>query len=243
VRRIKYEGIVRREVFLPKKCPPVLSNLLKRYLLIIRPVEKELACLAFGKGSNMAKAAASNYSTFLWVQEGQRMTADNFRAHVAKFLQDDCECEGGKVSVYRNFAVEISRTFFPPNFNSILYDNRARDSARQRGHSTKTAKNVYAIEADHLPGMSSDSLNDYGKISELWWDTADAGSGKPLVPFRVLQERERHQISEIMKEAAELKTEVTALRAEVTKMSGMMDEVNQSVQTILNVVTRFQMVT
>jgi len=60
VRRVKYEGIVRREVFLPKKCPPVLSNLLKRYLLIIRPVEKELACLAFGKGSDMAKAAASN---------------------------------------------------------------------------------------------------------------------------------------------------------------------------------------
>ena len=125
MRRVKYEGIARREVFLPKKCPPVLSDLLKRYLFIIRPVETELACLAFGKGSDMAKAAASNYSTFLWVQEGQRMVPDDFRTHVAKFLQDDCECEGGKISVYRNFTVEISRTFFPPNFNDILYDNRA----------------------------------------------------------------------------------------------------------------------
>lgn len=132
------KGFARREVFLPKKCPPVLSDLLKRYLLIIRPVETELACVAFGKGSDMAKAAASNHSTFLWVQEGQRMlqVPDNFRKHVAKFLQDDCECEDGKVFAYRNFAVEISRTFFPPNFNDILYDNRARDhdSARQRGH-------------------------------------------------------------------------------------------------------------
>jgi len=102
---------------------------------------------------------------------------------------------------------------------------------------------VYAIEADHLPEMSSDTLLDYGKLSELWWDTADVGSGEPLVPFRVSQERKRHQISEIKKEAAELKTEVIALRADVTKMSGIMDEMNQSVQTILNVVTRFQMVT
>ena len=102
---------------------------------------------------------------------------------------------------------------------------------------------MYAIEADHLPEMSSDTLLGYGKISELWWDTADVGSGEPLVPFQVSQEREKHQILEIKKEAAELKTEVTALRAEVTKMSGMMDEMNQNVQTILNAVMGFQMVT
>jgi hypothetical protein len=65
VRRVKFEGITRPEFFLPKKCPPVLFDLLKRYLFIIHPVEKKLACLVFGKGSDMAKAAASNYSTFL----------------------------------------------------------------------------------------------------------------------------------------------------------------------------------
>ena len=157
IRRVKWESVARREVFLPKKCPPLLSELLKKYILIIRPVETELARLSYEEGSDVAKAAAYNYSTFLWVQKGQQMTSAALAGHVSKFLEQDCRYEHGNISSYRNFAVEISRTFFPQNFDDIQYDNRARDPARQRGHSPRTARHIYAVEADHLPEMSSDT--------------------------------------------------------------------------------------
>lgn len=139
--------------------------------------------------------------------------------------------------------MEISRVFFPPNFDDILYNNRARDSARQRGHSARTARHIYAVEADHLAELSSDALLGFGKISELWWGVAGTGSDKSLVPFRVLQETERHQVSELKNEVAELRTEVAGLKGQidsldgkVARMSGTMDKMNQSLHTILGVV-------
>jgi len=75
------------------------------------------------------------------------------------------------------------------------------------------------------------------------------GSDEPLIPFRVLQERERCQVSELKNEVAELKTEVAGLKGQVdslerkvTQMSGTMDEMNQSLHTILSVVVRLQTV-
>ena len=65
----------------------MLFDLLKRYLLIIYFIKKELACLAFKKGFDMA------------IQKDQQMMPDNFKTHVAKFLKDNCECECDKVSV------------------------------------------------------------------------------------------------------------------------------------------------
>lgn len=42
-RRVKYENQIRKEVFIPTKVPPLLQQLLEYYLLLIRPVEVDLA--------------------------------------------------------------------------------------------------------------------------------------------------------------------------------------------------------
>ena len=167
VRRVKWESVARREVFLPKKCPPQLSELLKKYILIVRPVKTELARLSYEKGSDAAKAAAYNYSTFLWVQKSQRMTSAELGGHIAKFLQGD-SCKGGNISSYRNFAVEISRIFFPPNFNDILYNRIQRGRGAilpgQQGIFTQLKQTIWR----NSQATPSSALGRYQSFGGVW---------------------------------------------------------------------------
>lgn len=240
VRRVKWENIARREVFLPKKCPPELSDLLKTYLLIIRPVETELSRQIYSSDPRAAQSAAHNYLTFLWVKNGERVTPDELTRNIAAFLQEECGFRG-KISSYRHISIEMSRIFFPPNYENILVDNNARDSARQRGHSYKMVLSGYALEADHLPELASDVLLNYGKISELWWSVAGVIPGlEPLIPFRVQQEKERHQISELKKEVTELKVDLTNVSSKLERISSVMDETMASVWMVFQVVSQIQ---
>jgi len=240
VRRVKWENIAKREVFLPKKCPPELSNLLKMYLLIIRPVEIELSKRIYSTEPGGARSAAHNYSTFLWVKNGEKVASNELTKHIATFLEEECGLKGG-VPSFRHISVEMSRIFFPPNYEDILEDNRARDAAKQRGHSYKMVLSGYALEADHLPELASDVLLNYGKISELWWRLADVIPGlEPLIPFRVQQEKERRQISELKKEVTELKADLANVNSNLERMSGIMEETMTSVQMVFQVVSQIR---
>jgi peptidoglycan hydrolase CwlO-like protein len=97
--------------------------------------------------------------------------------------------------------------------------------------------------------LSSDALLGFGKISELWWGAAGVGGDEPLLPFRVKQEKEQRQVSELKNEVAGLKTEIAGLKGEVdsldrkvTQMSGTINEMNHTLHSILDVVQRLQTV-
>lgn len=208
VRRVKWENITQREVFLPKKCPPKVSDLLKKYLLIIRPVEMHFSLQIHGKGTDSADLAIHNYSTFLWVRQGERMKSRVWGEEIAVFLREECSCVDGNLSSYRHFSVEMSRIF--------LEDISYTGPAQQRGHSAKTAQRTYAVEADHLPMMSSDVLLCYGKWSEEWWNLTGVGPNKELpAPFWVREERERHGLLELKNEMGELKKLLTRVERAV----------------------------
>ncbi len=115
-------------------------------------------------GTEMADLATHNYATFIWVQNGERVKSSTLGKDIADFLQNECGCEDGNPSSYHHCAEEMSRMFI--EHVSFI------DLAQQRGHSAKMAQNVYAVEADHLPMMSSDVLLHFGKMSELWWGLA-----------------------------------------------------------------------
>ena len=233
VRRVKWENIVRREVFLPKKCPPELSDLLKKYLLIIRPVETRLSRHIHEKGTDAAELAVHNYSTFMWVQDGKRVKSCTLRKDVADFLQKECGCKKGNPSSYRHIAVEMSRIFV--EHISFI------DLAQQRGHSAKTAQTVYAAEMDHLPGMSSDVLLHFGTMSELWWNLAGAGPSKDLpVPFWMREEKRKNELLEVKNEVSELKKGLSRLERAVSqtgrKADEKADEMKQTLQMIYKLV-------
>jgi hypothetical protein len=115
------------------------------------------------------------------------------------------------------------------------------DLAQQRGHSAKTAQNVYAVEADHLPTMSSDVLLHFGKMSELWWGLAGVGPDKELpVPFWMREERRRNELLDLKSEVSELKKGLLRLERAVgqtgRKADEKADDVKQTLQMIYKLV-------
>ena len=174
-RRVKSETLVGHETFIPTKCYPRLSRLLEQYFFVIRPLEKELAYQVYGK------QAYQEYSDYAWVQGGEKITADRMYKELEIFLHQYCEIKAG-IQVYRQLCVEIGRTFLGSEFE-IVQDQLELLSA-QRGHSLRVEQAQYAPGVHHLPGMSSDLLLRYGRISETWWEVLGLKPGQPpLLPL------------------------------------------------------------
>ncbi|KAF8970785.1 hypothetical protein BDZ97DRAFT_1914276 [Flammula alnicola] len=188
-RNVKWENVANKEAFIPMKSHPVLSDLLKKYLLFVRPVEVEL--IRHLVPESKQSAASLTYATYMWVEEGTRVGKKAMREHVADFLQHRCGFKGANAQAYRQIAVQITKTYFPVRSQDVLEDDRRTTSALQRGHSTRAAQHSYAAEEGHLAGMSADVLLRYGEVSELWWEVVGFKPGAPpMVPWRTL-ERER----------------------------------------------------
>ena len=174
--RIKSESLVGHKTFIPTKCHPRLSRLLDQYFLVVRPLEKELAYHVYGK------QAYQEYSEYAWVQEDKKMTADRMYKDLETFLGKYCQIEVG-IKVYRQLCVEIGRTFLGSEFEIV--EQELELLSAQRGHSLQVEQAQYAQEVHHLPGMSSDLLLRYGRISEAWWEVLGLKPGRPpLLPLR-----------------------------------------------------------
>ena len=176
-RRVKYENLIRRDVFIPIKVHPRLQKLLEQYFLIVRPLEEDLAEMIYGPET------AKLYSEFMWVEMGRLVSSDNFSEHLQAFLGPCCSAPiHGKA--YRQVAVEIARIFLGSQ-HEILQDEDEDDIlAAQRGHNLSTSRRSYALEIGHLPSMSSDTLRQFGRISEAWWEVVGFKTGcPPLLPL------------------------------------------------------------
>jgi hypothetical protein len=190
-RRTKTEGITGKESFIPKKCHPRLSRALEKYLLIIRPLEKELSYQLNGK------EAYQLYSRNLWIQDCKKMTEDDMYGHIEDCLKKYCGVNAG-IQVYRQLCVEIGRVFLGPEFEEEKLDVLAS----QMGHTARMAHVHYANEVDHLPAMSSDLLLQYGRASEAWWTVIGFKPGAaPMLPLqqrhKVLHETQAALLAEI----------------------------------------------
>ncbi|KAJ3485759.1 hypothetical protein NLJ89_g11871 [Agrocybe chaxingu] len=178
-RRTKTENQVSKETFLPIKCHPRLARLLERYLLIVRPLERDLAyCLKGQEAYNL-------YSEYLWVKNCRLTTADEFYRSFPVFARDYCGVDVG-VREYRQLCVEIGRVYLGSEFEVKEEDIDVLSA--QMGHSARVAQQHYATEVGHLPSMSSDLLLRYGRISEAWWEvTGFKPNAPPLLPLRSRQ--------------------------------------------------------
>ena len=181
-RRTKTEGVTGKESFIPIKCHPRLTQALEKYLLIIRPLEKELAYLLNGK------EAYQIYSRNLWIQDCKITTEDVMYKHVENYLNTYCGVDAG-IRVYRQLCVEIGRVFLGSEFELELDESDVL--ANQMGHTAKTARVHYANEVCHLPAMSSDLLLRYGRASEAWWKVIGFGLKPGAAPTLPLRQRRK----------------------------------------------------
>ncbi|KDR66654.1 hypothetical protein GALMADRAFT_147700 [Galerina marginata CBS 339.88] len=184
VRRSKTESMIRREVFIPAKCPPEVTSLLQTYLVVVRPLEVELAYHLYGPHS------VRQYREYLWMNDGARTIPKQMYTSVANFFSEYCDAPGVGVREYRQICVEISRLFLGSEADirrdrSDLIDN-------MMNHSTEATEVQYANEVNQLPCMSSTLLHRYGAVSEAWWQVVGFLPNKPpLAPLAARRKAER----------------------------------------------------
>jgi len=175
-RRLK----TKQETFIPLKCPPLVTDLLRKYLTIIRPVEEHIAFHVRGT------EARTLYREYLWVQNCVLMQKQTMYNMIPDFLEATINSRIG-VHDYRQIAVEMSRCFLGSEFE--MEQEELDTLAAQRGHTEETARKRYASEVGHLPGLSSELLLRFGRSSEKWWHVSGFKPGAPpLLPLKTRQE-------------------------------------------------------
>lgn len=179
IRRLKTENLTGSENFVPMKCPPVLSDLLIRFYTIIRPVEAALVYEL--KGHN----AATIYDEFMWARDCKRTDPEHLYKIIPEFLEKLCH---SKINVHdwRQISVEIGRVFLGSEHE--IRQEEGDTLSGQRGHSENMGRFKYALEASHLPTLSSDLLLRYGRASEKHWSVAGVVVGEPpMIPLATRQ--------------------------------------------------------
>jgi len=66
------------------KCHPLLLECIEKYLLLIQPLEMQLAFLLRGEEAYLL------YSEYLWMTNCQRTTLKEMYKFIRKFLKDHC---------------------------------------------------------------------------------------------------------------------------------------------------------
>jgi hypothetical protein len=207
-RRTKTETQVGHETFIPTKCYARLSKLLEQYFLVIRPLEQELAYHVYGKERSQI------YSEYMWMKEGNKMTARSMYKDLKAFLVKYCNVEAG-IKVYRQLCVEIGRTFLGSEFEIVGEELLSA----QRGHSLRVEQTQYAPEVHHLPAMSSDLLLRFGRISEAWWGVVGLNPDiPPLLPLRQRFKSMAKAQDELLEIIKPLRTEIHELHMELARM-------------------------
>jgi len=151
-RRSKTETQTQKEVFVPLALPERLRWIFLTYILVIRPVEVQLCALLHGPERALIQ------SEFLFAIEGQRISRKTFSALLREWFESGQGVKEMGTRNARHIFTEICRLFIG---NAYVEAFRAeRDIfAEQQIHAPSTAADIYAVEIDHLAGISSDKLH------------------------------------------------------------------------------------
>ncbi len=167
-----------QDQFVPMLIPKSLAQILVYYLIHIRPVE------AFFAGILWGAEAEKNYREFLYMQNGKRVTSEQFSSHLQRWSSKYFDSELS-VNPYRHIAIALKRAFIPPSYNDPFAGNDVGDLAA--GHSSKQAGQTYATEVSSLPFLTSDAMLTFGDWCELWHDVLGFGKNPPPLPLRLRQ--------------------------------------------------------
>ncbi len=182
-RRVKSEGQKGHEDFIPFKCHPRLSELLKRYILGVRPLERQLARLVWGE------EVGQIYDTQLWIHNKQVMKSEYLSNSLGSMMETFCQVQDCKVRAWRQLSVAMGRMYLGNTFEVDLEEGSIL--AAQRSHSIQVERVHYAPEEGHLPSLSSDTLLQYGLASEAWARMLACYPNQPLLVPILLQKRQQ----------------------------------------------------
>ncbi|KAJ7858035.1 hypothetical protein B0H14DRAFT_3447549 [Mycena olivaceomarginata] len=176
-RRLKTETITKKTTFIPSVIPREISELLLKYLIVIRPGINELVRMHCGE------VAAVRQAEFLWVSRGKVYDGDKLGELLESFTGDKLGVAFGRRSI-RQVLTEVVRIYFNRNiFNENTESLNIHDA--RMGRSSQASHAHYGInESRH---MASDRLLEYRAASldlHQVMGLGDAGK-RPLIPCRL----------------------------------------------------------
>ena len=140
--------------------PPVLSQVVVQYLVLVLPFSQQLSRLAYGQSED---------SAFLWAQA--ETTWDPSR--LSHFLRQESARELQvplAISSWRHTAIAISREFIPKGtyFDREADSETSRTLDQQACYSNNTAGTIYGRLAQDGDGQIREFRERYRRVSLLW---------------------------------------------------------------------------
>ncbi|KAL0959517.1 hypothetical protein HGRIS_011228 [Hohenbuehelia grisea] len=156
-RRVKNENQMNHEVFILMMAHPRLGDILRQYFIVIRPMEQELARIAW------SEEVGQLYDEFPWVQNGAVVTSAKLSDQLKTRMLEFCNINNAGAHNSHQLDVEFGRVYLGDDFvrKQSLQDQDQDILAQQRGHSLAVERQVYANEVNHLPGLSSDAVMEF----------------------------------------------------------------------------------
>ncbi|KAJ6530762.1 hypothetical protein B0H19DRAFT_1384645 [Mycena capillaripes] len=176
-RRLKTETITKKTTFIPSVIPREISELLLRYLIVIRPGINELVRMHCGE------VPAVRQAEFLWVSRGKVYDGDKVGDLLEGFTGDRLGVAIGR-QPWRQIMTEVMRVYFDRSvFNENTEGLNIHDA--RMGRSSQASHAHYGInESRH---MSSDQLLEFRagslEVHQIM-GLGDAGK-RPLIPCRL----------------------------------------------------------
>jgi hypothetical protein len=122
----------------------------------------------------------SGPNSYLWVQDGRRVTPDRFSHRFETLMGKYCACMI-KPSSYRQVAVSIAREHILPQY---LTEDYTIDEAAHHGGSI--AHSHYGVVEGDLPYLTADSVWKHRNVDREWHNVMGVGKCQPPRPLRLL---------------------------------------------------------
>ena len=168
------------DIYLPVLMNPAMRRLDDMYLILLRPLEKQLAFALWGENAKMA------YEEFMYVQMGQRVD----EKMVYKQFPNLCKKYFGvelNLSDYRDWAIGVMREYVPPEYRLGSKGDMVGDLMAQ--HGSWIAEHFYALLEGGLPYITTEATWQNDQFCHFWHDISGFGSNLPPLPLKILRQQ------------------------------------------------------
>lgn len=211
---------------IPRYLPAHVSDILRAYVHLVRPVEIELASVLY-PDTCLPRCKAEDGGNYLWWSLGRRWTGQNVSAALqAAFKPLSHEL---KLSTWRQIQVAISKVF-RLDWNTQDGDDQAEDL--QAAHSTRTSFMRYAINSEGLGSLDLTAMLQFKQVSQEWQVVMGClkhprSSDNPSIPRPLGNVRQSDNSHEVMLELANFQDYLKTFTAGLPPVPQLLDEMRE----------------
>jgi hypothetical protein len=165
------------DIYLPVLMNPVMRRLDDMYLILLRPLEKQLAFALWGEDAKMM------YEEFMYVQMGQRVDEKMVYKQFPKLCKEYFNVELN-LSDYRDWAIGVMREYIAPEYRLGSKGDMVGDLMAQ--HGSWTAEHFYALLEGGLPYITTEATWQNDQFCHIWHDVSGFGSNPPPLPLKLI---------------------------------------------------------